>query len=73
MNRHAMTYLNRWIAPLALGLVLGLPLAACQQQEPTVQPPLEGAAIGGPFTLVGNDGKTVTWDQFKGMWRIVYF
>jgi protein SCO1/2 len=73
MNRRAMTYLKRWIAPLALGLALGMPLAACSQQEPTERPPLEGAAIGGPFTLVDKDGKTVTWDQFKGMWRIVYF
>lgn len=73
MNRHAMTNLKRWIAPLVLGLALGMPLAACQQQDQSERPPLEGAAIGGPFTLVDKDGKTVTWDQFKGMWRIVYF
>lgn len=81
MNRHAMTYLNdriasrsrsllRWIAPLALGLSL----AACQQQgAATEEPPLAGAAIGGAFTLVNKDGKDVTWAQFKGQWRIVYF
>lgn len=73
MNRHAMTYLKRWIAALALGLVLGIPLAACKQQKPAERPPLEGAAIGGPFTLVDKDDKAVTWDQFKGKWRIVYF
>ncbi|MEJ2457232.1 MAG: SCO family protein [Novosphingobium sp.] len=50
-----------------------MPLAACQQQPRTERPPLEGAAIGGPFTLVDKDGKTVTWSQFKGEWRIVYF
>lgn len=72
MNRHAMTYLKRWIAPLALGLVLGMPLAACQQQQ-TEPPPLEGAAIGGPFMLVDKNDETVTWDQFKGKWRMVYF
>lgn len=70
MNRHAMTYLNRWI--VAFALLLGLPLAACQQQ-PAERPPLEGAAIGGPFTLIDKAGKTVTWDQFKGKWRLVYF
>lgn len=68
-----MTYLNRWIAPLALGLAASLSLTACSQQDQPERPPLEGAAIGGPFTLVDKDGKTVTWDEFKGKWRIVYF
>jgi len=77
MNRHAMTYLFRRFAFLVLGLLLGGALcgalAACQQQRSAEAPPLEGAAIGGPFTLVDKGGKTVTWDQFKGRWRIVYF
>lgn len=73
MNRHAMTYLKRWIASLVLVLALGAPLTACQQQEKTQRPPLEGAAIGGPFTLIDKDGRNVTWEQFKGKWRIVYF
>ncbi|MCJ2178907.1 SCO family protein [Novosphingobium album (ex Hu et al. 2023)] len=76
MNRHAMTYRKSRFAriPFALAacLALSMPLAACQQQQ-TEQPPLEGAAIGGPFTLVNKNGKTVTWAQFKGEWRIVYF
>lgn len=76
MNRRAMTYLSRWITPpalkLALGLALCMPLAACQQPAAEA-PPLEGASIGGPFTLVDKDGKTVTWGQFRGRWRIVYF
>ncbi|MCT2398682.1 SCO family protein [Novosphingobium mangrovi (ex Huang et al. 2023)] len=85
MNRHAMTYLDNRLAPLArglarltlplaLGLGLGMSLAACQQQgQQAERPPLEGASIGGPFTLEDKNGKTVTWDQFKGKWRIVYF
>lgn len=73
MNRRAMTYLNRWIAPLALGFALTASLSACQQPEQAERPPLEGAAIGGPFTLVDKDGGIVTWDQFRGMWRVVYF
>ncbi len=73
MNAHAMTYRLRCIAPLALALVASLSLSACQQQPTAESPPLEGAAIGGPFSLVDKDGKPVTWDQFKGRWRIVYF
>lgn len=72
MNRHAMTYLFRRLAPITLALTASLSLTACQQQSADA-PPLEGAAIGGPFTLVDKDAKTVTWDQFKGRWRIVYF
>lgn len=73
MNRHAMTYLFRRFAFLALGVSLSLSLAACQGAANADRPPLEGAAIGGPFTLVDEAGKPVTWDQFKGEWRIVYF
>ncbi len=49
---------------------LGLLLAAC---TPAATPPLEGARIGGPFTLVSEDGKTVTDRNFLGKYRIVYF
>ncbi len=31
------------------------------------------AAIGGPFTLINQDGKTVTQDDFKGKAMLVYF
>lgn len=54
-------------------LALSVPLAACQQQAQAPRPPLEGADIGGPFTLVDKTGKTVHWSDFKGEWRIVYF
>ncbi|EIZ80924.1 electron transport protein [Novosphingobium sp. Rr 2-17] len=75
MNRRAMTYLRpapfRTLAAFT-ALALGLGLAACNAQ-PGERPPLEGASIGGPFTLMDKAGKTVTWDQFKGRWRLVYF
>lgn len=73
MNRHAMT---KHIFALALS-ALALSLSACSPQA--AQPPkvtgalLDGAAIGGPFTLNDKQGKRVSWDDFKGKYRIVYF
>lgn len=70
MNRLVMPMLPivRYLAPIALVL-----LAACDRPAPTTPPPLEGAAIGGPFTLVDGQGQTVRWSDFEGRWRMVYF
>lgn len=35
--------------------------------------PLAGAAIGADFTLTGEDGEPVSWSDFAGKWRVVYF
>ncbi|MEQ1498865.1 MAG: SCO family protein [Novosphingobium sp.] len=74
MNRRAMLKPN---------LLFLLPLlaasAACQQPAAAPAAPqiegtaLDGSGIGGPFTLIGKDGQQVSWDQFKGKYRIVYF
>ena len=72
MNRDAMP--RRFIAAAFVLL-----LAACQNSEPAAVGPspdgvdLRGAAIGGPFTLTGEDGKAVHWDDFKGEYRTLYF
>jgi len=79
MNRRAMTNqtcimsrIRNAVAPVLLALVLtacdGSPGAS--SAEP---PPLAGAAIGGPFTLVDKNGRTVRWRDFAGQYRIVYF
>jgi protein SCO1/2 len=77
MNRHAMFHHQRIRLSLLAAALASLALAGCGSNSPTAapaeRPPLEGAAIGGPFTLVDKDGKTVTWDDFKGKYRIVYF
>jgi protein SCO1/2 len=72
MNRAAMT--PRFLA-FAI-LTCALTLAGCgsePQQSQASAAPLAGAAIGGPFTLVAPDGKTVRWQDFAGRYRIVYF
>lgn len=64
------------IRAAALSTLLALALAACSagpNQPPLDQAPLAGAAIGGDFTLTGEDGKPVSWADFNGKWRVVYF
>lgn len=73
MNARAMTKPSH-----AFFLPAVLALAACGGAASTPEvalagTALDGAAIGGPFTLTGKDGGRVSWDQFKGKYRIVYF
>ena len=61
-----------------LAFTLPLFLVACSSSpnganSSSEQPPLAGAAIGGPFTLTDSSGKTVHWSDFDGKYRIVYF
>src|SRR3954468_16616457 len=58
------------LALLTSLLLLAAPPAACGKAE---EPPLAGAAIGGPFTLVDQNGRTVSDKDFGGKYRIVYF
>jgi protein SCO1 len=48
------------------------PLSACLGPS-DVPPPLEGARIGGPFTLIGETGKEVRDTDFAGKYRLIYF
>ena len=65
--------MNKTLASLGFaGVVAAMSLSACQQKAPE-RPPLEGAAIGGDFTLTGQDGKPFSSDSLKGRYRIVYF
>ena len=64
------------LARSSLLLILGAALAGCNGPAATqtdARPPLEGARIGGPFTLVDQNGKTVSDTDFAGQYRLVYF
>jgi len=52
-------------------LAAALLLSACQ--PPAGEPPLAGAAIGGPFTLTDQNGRRVSDGQFAGQYRLIYF
>jgi len=59
-------------------LLAALALAACSPSAPDTgaapaTPPLAGARIGGPFTLVDQDGQQVSDRRFAGKYRIMYF
>ena len=54
-----------------LMLTAALALAACSR--PAEEPPLQGARMGGPFTLVDQDGRTVHDSDFAGRYRLIYF
>src|SRR6185437_15441482 len=55
-----------------LALLLALLLAACSSQA-SAPPPLEGATMGGPFTLTDQNGRRVSDRDFAGKYRLVYF
>ncbi|MDZ3832134.1 MAG: SCO family protein [Sphingopyxis sp.] len=59
-----------------LVLAFAAMLAGCNApagSAPDARPPLEGARIGGPFTLTDHNGRTVRDSDFAGQYRLVYF
>ena len=67
---------SRWRSSFHLGAALAAALlvAGCGGSSSSDESaPLEGATIGGPFTLVNSEGETVRWDDFDGQYRMIYF
>ena len=56
----------------ALLAITALAVGGCHR-APEAQPPLAGAALGGAFALVDQDGKAVTDKSFAGRYRAIYF
>lgn len=73
MKRRAML---RIISRMSLPLFAAISLAACGGTPAPGPSPdgvdLRGAAMGGDFTLTGNKGQKVSWDDFDGKYRMVY-
>lgn len=73
--------MNHPVMPRVQTLLLtALFLASCSQEpagpqliQPDGPPPLEGASIGGDFTLTGEDGEPVSFSDFDGQYRTIYF
>jgi protein SCO1/2 len=66
--------MNRSAMPRALiASLLAVLVVACRAEAPPGEPPLAGAAIGGPVELVDRAGETVRWSDFEGQYRMVYF
>ena len=57
-------------AAIWTGMILPLMLLSACSSGPY---DLEGARIGGEFSLVDQNGKTVKWTDFQGKYRLVYF
>ena len=69
------TLLVPLVALLLVLLAVAAYLRIAHQSEPaqTAATASEAPTVGGPFTLVAPDGRTVTERDFRGRWMLVFF
>ena len=72
MSKQRLSFKTAAIVLLLLCALGGLVLWSVQAPRAPAGP-LAGAQIGGPFTLVDQDGRTVTEKDFGGRYKLVYF
>jgi len=58
-------------ARFLFALLLASLIGGCARSDES--PPLEGATMGGPFTLTDQSGRRVSERDFAGKYRLVYF
>jgi protein SCO1/2 len=63
--------MKRYIVAVPLALLLAM--TACGKAPEAQTAPLTGAALGGPFSLVDQDGRAVTDRNYAGGYRAIYF
>lgn len=59
--------------PRLLASLAPVVLFACSPAQAPSRPPLEGARIGGPFTLTDQNGKAFSDKALAGKYRVMYF
>ncbi len=59
--------------PAALPALLSALLLCACAQAPAEAPPLQGATMGGRFTLTDQNGRRVSDTAFAGKYRLIYF
>ncbi len=73
MNHDAMPITTRLRTLLVSALALAAAACGAPSAPDAGPPPLEGARIGGSFTLTGENGEPVSWSDFDGRYRTIYF
>lgn len=79
MNQTLKTRLTRTLVLCVIALAAGALIGWLQiQAGPAAvvkpgQTTITGAAIGGPFSLTDQDGKTVTEKNYAEQWKLIYF
>ncbi|WP_303718431.1 SCO family protein [Brevundimonas naejangsanensis] len=61
------------VIALALGLITMVVVGGRQQAAPTTDAATGQPLVGGPFTLINQDGQAVTEKILEGKWSLVFF